>query len=276
VQRPEYDAQFRADMAGYIGLPLLRRGRPDLFEPLMRQDGDDLAAHFPRSGALARTLVLIADAWIALGRYDDAAKAIANAQDVWRAFTHGVDASSVEFETVAASLALATGRAQDARQLLVEGQRRWDPHGLSSQIWRWRFESRLAQADLALGDTAAAGQRAAATLTAMNGRLGSAALPALEADLLLVRGMAQHAAGKLEAASSDLERAVQLRQAHDDTHSLWLAQAQVAHGACLVALNRKPQARTLWEAARRIHAQHREVAPHLAKPLEQLRLALAR
>ena len=83
-------------------------------------------------------------------------------------------------------------------------------------------------------------------------------------------GQAQQRSGQQQAAQTNLERALSLREANDDKNSPWLAEAQVALAECLVSLGERTRARTLLASAKAIHATHRELGEYFKRPLREL------
>jgi tetratricopeptide (TPR) repeat protein len=135
LDRPEYDAQFRADMAGYFGDLLIERGRPDLAEPLLQKDFEDLREHFPRSGAVAARGALLAEAFVAFGRYDEARALVDEAIAIWQRYSSGAaqPICSMKYALASARVYLAQERADDARKVL-------SPYALPTSAAGGRFD----------------------------------------------------------------------------------------------------------------------------------------
>jgi serine/threonine-protein kinase len=84
--RPEYDAQFRADIGSHLAVSLADRGRPDLAEALVRADLDDLLLWFPNSSAVAARRADLALVLAALGRLDEALALAEAAHALWQRY----------------------------------------------------------------------------------------------------------------------------------------------------------------------------------------------
>jgi serine/threonine-protein kinase len=269
--RPEFDAQFRADMASYFGTLLHDRGRPDLCEPLLREDLEDLRRHFPRSSGVALRLADLADTSAALGRYDEARSLAADAIRQWEGFAGdaALPSQGLLFALPASRVALAQGRTDEAKRHL---ERCPAPDGAAHGRFNYEIldcAAQRARIELSEGRPASAHDAATAELDLLRTQFGSAALPHVAARLHLVRGTARHALGDLAGAAEDLRAALAARRGFDDAASLWLAEAQVALADCLAASGARDEARALLDEARRIHAQHREIGAHLTGPLER-------
>ncbi len=119
--RPEYDAQFRADMGGYLARTLCERGRPDLAEALLREDLEDLRRHFPLSASLAARECDMADILSARGQYDEALALADDATRHWERYAGGAAAPARDdfYTLVSARALLAAGRPHDARTRLA-------------------------------------------------------------------------------------------------------------------------------------------------------------
>ena len=98
--------------------------------------------------------------------------------------------------------------------------------------------------------------------------------PGLEAEALLVRGMALLDAGEPAAACAPLDRAVALRREFDDRISPWLAQAEAVHGRCLLLLGEHAAASQAAARAQEIVAANLSLGDPFTKPLQDLKRAL--
>ncbi|MFO1311700.1 MAG: protein kinase [Burkholderiales bacterium] len=271
--RPEYDEQFRSDIASYRSAPLVIRGRPDLSEPFQRADREDLARYFANSYALAVREAELADVALTYGRYDEARALLAAARERWQAYARGLGASSPTACSIAASearLALAQGDLAQARacvdavvQPATAAQGRFTKRALGLAVER-------AEVEFACGNFRRARELADREFRALREAAGAYRLLHPEAVLLLVRGRASLALGDRAAATADLRDALALRHSHDDPASLWLAQVLVALAEC--AAGEEP--RELVAHARGIYAQHPPLGPHVVAPLERIASAM--
>jgi tetratricopeptide (TPR) repeat protein len=136
---------------------------------------------------------------------------------------------------------------------------------LGPLIARWRA------AALRVGGRADAAETVArAGLRAMEPPLRPADLPRLRADLLLERGLALHALGRLPEARVALTDALALRTANDDESSAWRAQTEVALAQTALAMGDRPRAQHLIDLARkriRAGAAHAVFVPDLGNRL---------
>ncbi|MGZ5185503.1 MAG: protein kinase domain-containing protein [Caldimonas sp.] len=268
--RPEFDTQFRADMASYLGFSLPERGRPDLAEPLIRADLEDLQRWFPRSASVAARQADLAAILEALGRDDEAQTLADAALALWQRYAgdRAKSAPGNYYLTVAARLHRLAGRLGQARQLLD-----MLVQPASAETGRWFqpvIEGALERARilLAQGQAQQCRDEAGAELKALRGFCRSNRLPHWEGRLLHVRGLAAEEMGDMAAAAADFDQALALRRFHDDSASLWLAELLVATARCASHTGNLTAARTALEEARRIHRQHAEVAPRWTQPLE--------
>jgi serine/threonine-protein kinase len=284
LDRPEYDAQFRADMAGYFGDLLIERGRPDLAEPLLRKDLEDLREHFPRSGAVAARGALLAEALVAFGRYDDARALVDEAMAIWQRFSGGAaqPVCTMKYQIASARVYLAQGRPDDAREVLSSCALPASAADGRFDVGVLHWAAECARAELALGRPEIACDLASAEIDTMHAQFRGTELSSAQARLHLERGRARQVLGDFDGACKDLRTALARRQRFDDSGSLWLAEVQIALANCLGAIHGEPASRSSREAqqsldeaqallgeAQRIHTLHREVGPHLALPLRR-------
>ena len=275
--QPEFDDQFRADMAAQLGGSLLDRGRADLAEPLLRQDLEDLRAVLPNSGVLADREADMADLVLIFGRYEEASALLQSGHQRWLRYAGGAAAPGrgALYALVGVRLALALGHTDEAHAWLS---------GFvipeAAELGRFHFRCVQLVAVQALLETRCghpdrAMRIADMELTALRQQLDGANLPHIEACLLRSRAEARQALGDQDGAAQDWAAAVMLRRRHDDAASVWLAQDLVGWGSCLADQAGMAQAQGLAGDAGRILSQHPALGAHLLRPLEQLRERLS-
>ncbi|MGE5149083.1 MAG: protein kinase domain-containing protein, partial [Rhodospirillaceae bacterium] len=265
-ERPEYDAAFRANMAGYFGATFVERGRPDLSEAPQREDLEDLRENFPDSYMRALREADLADLELVYGRFAEAQALLKAGHARWQRYAggHHEPARGALFAFVGARLAMAQ-RQPDEALSWVEGVE------LPKTAARGRFcadtlqlVAERARVETAVGRAAAANDRAASELRALRQHLRNMRLPDAEARLLVASGEALQALGNLPLAEAALREAIALRVEHDDAASLWLAEAQIALARCLVQRGRRDEGRALLDNVRAINAQHDASMTYLA------------
>ena len=267
--RPEYDADFRANMAGYLGMTLFDRGRPDFSEAAQREDLEDLRQNFPNSYMRAEREAELAELAVVYGRYDEAENLLTAGYDRWQRYSGGNadPARAAVFAVTGAHLAMAQGKPEAALSWLQQV-------ALPTTAGRgrfWKFPLQLvaerAHLETLRGNAAAGYELAETELKALRQHLGHRQLPDAEARLLQARGQASQAQGDLQRAEADLREALALRRQHDDEASMWLAQVQIALAECLAASGQREEATVLLGEANHIHSQHPPLGPYFASAL---------
>ena len=269
-ERPEYDAAFRANMAGYFGATFVERGRPDLSEAPQREDLEDLRENFPESYMRALREADLADLSLVYGRLDEAQALLTAGYDRWQRYAggHHEPARSALFAIVGARLAMAQ-RQPDKALSWVEGIALPKTAALGRYCAdTLQLVAERARAETAVGRAGAAHDRVASELRALRQHLRNTHLPDAEARLLVASGEALQALGNLPLAQEALREAVALRVEHDDDASLWLAEAQIALARCLIQLGRRDEGCTLLDNARAISAQHDASITYLASAID--------
>ena len=271
--RPEYDPQFRADMASYLASGLSERGRPDRAEALVRADLADLQQWFPNSSAVAAGQADLALVLAALGRLDEARALAEAALALWQRFARGLAATArnAQFLTALSTVHRLAGRPDQAWALLDA----W-PAPTHAARGRWldvvvHCTIERMEVALALGRFDQVRAASDSELAALRTLAGRRHLPHLEGQLRQLRGQAALAAGDTAAASADFDEAIATRRPHDDDASLWLADLWVLRAECARRAVQPGVAEQALAEADRIHACHGEVAAYRSLRLAQLR-----
>ena len=251
---------------------LLADGRIDEARPSVLAGAEYQRQYFPRSVAAANAVRYEAAMDVALGRYDEAAKRLDEAWSIWSAVTEGAAEPVAQnaFLLEQARLFLARGDPAAAIERLA---RVAAPTGATPPLDVDEVAARIlvSQALLKQGSVGEAQSNAAQALQAIVASPVRDYFQTLEADASLRLGQAQQRAGDAKAARSNLERAVELREASDDvSQSPWLAEAQIALSDCLIDLGQRHVAQTLERKAAAIEAVHKELGEQFKAPLRRV------
>ncbi len=251
------DGGWRTAVSGMFADLLPEYGRPDLAEPLVRSDVEDLRRKYPRAGITARSEQKLASVLMTLGRLDDARTTLAQAVERWARVTEGSGPVPVDamFTLAGVRLGLARGDAAQALSQLEALNHATPIDRLWSQLERGR-------ALAAVGRQREAMEAARSVLQELAGLPTGYRPVVLESDAHLLLGQAGLDLGNAKAAEPDLRAALELRLRHDLADSLWVARAQIALSQCEAQLGRREVARQLLAEAQRIH----EVLGVAAKP----------
>jgi len=133
-----------------------------------------------------------------------------------------------------------------------------------------------AQALLSLERTAEAANAASEALDTIVRSPLRDKFQSLEANATLVLGKALQRSGDAAHARSNLERALQLRQADTPGASPWVAEAEIALANCLIDLGERGGARSFFGKAAAIFASHSEIGEQFKKPADALAQRLKR
>lgn len=253
----------------------LVEGNLDGVESGLAADVAELRASYPGSLALARRLVSQAEFLIVVGRLSEAARALAEAQQLWSECLAS-DAHASAFNPLhlaAGSLALARGEPQRAIDAFARVAR---PQGLAADAIApdgLRAELGIVEAESKLARHAEAMTRARAAVGSIRGSPLRSYFPAIEADALLQWGEAEHLSGADDPACVHLASALELWRAIEDRASPRLARAQTSLAGCLLALGRRAEAAELVHAAQAIVAGHLELGEQFKLPLRAVELA---
>jgi tetratricopeptide (TPR) repeat protein len=270
------DANATPDAVGtlnrMLGTALVAEGRLAAGEQHLAAEVADLRADYPGAIPLSRMLVLHAEALTALGRHQAAGAGLEEAERIWH-HTAG-DAAEPDtwnrYQLEQARHLLARGDAAAAEQRLAEVVPPHNAARLPLRVEETQARIARAQARLQLGQPAVARELAQQALDHVQASPLRARFARLEADAALWLGQAELRTGALAQARGHLERALELRQLHDDSASPWLAEAQAALAACLLEMGEPKAARSLADRAQAIHAGHAELGEHLRAPLKAL------
>jgi serine/threonine-protein kinase len=216
----------------------------------------------------AETLEFRAEAETQIGHYAEA-KADLDEASAIRTKIGDTVSSGLLFPTLfaRANLLRATGKANDAMDLLGTAPAETDSAGHISRTWlSWS----IANAELKLAQKQYDDAIAAARLTRSRVEASSARqyLKHHELGAALIEGKGLVLSGNASDAKPLLERAVALSGSiRNMSQSLDQADARVALGECLLDLGDRKRAQKLLAQANAIHARHEEVGPHLISAL---------
>jgi len=232
------DATWRATEVDLMGVTMLIRGRPMDIEPLLIADLESLRTTIPDSDTRNHGELLLAEAWIAMGRLAEARPMLAQAIADRRRFLGDADNAMALLPhlRVQAQLDRAEGAPRAALETLAALPADMPPaHGMEPI----RVEIERAHALRMLGkldEATAAARRALVTLHSLP---PTYPLPHLEAAAWQALGESALAQGDRQAAEDALMRSLALRRAHDIDGSVWIAEAERA----LAATRRSPKGR---------------------------------
>ena len=218
---PRYTTEWRSYTASQMGSSLLERGRPDLLEPLLRADLDDLQRTLPRSPVRSRRERALAEVLAAQGDIEGARKILIAAREHWVRFADGADTPRIEsvFALTQARIELAAGNAAAALSLL-------DPERPATAIDTLTRQIERAHALLQLGPASEAAASADAALRILDAMPTNMRPLALRANALEWRGLARRAQGDAAAAKTDLQQALALRRSHDMPASIHITRIE--------------------------------------------------
>ena len=261
-----------AVVSGIYGKSLLAEGRIAEAEKFVAVDVDDARQHYPESDPLAKALRTQGALFTALGRYAEAEKLLDEALGTWQRIAGSTadPATSNPYLLEQAHLWLARHDPSAAVAVLGKVTSPKNASHLLLRLGETNATILLAEAYLQQDRTADALRTAQQALEHIQRSPLRAYYQTLEADAALRLGQAQQRSGQQQAAQTNLERALSLREANDDKNSPWLAEAQVALAECLVSLGERTRARTLLASAKAIHATHRELGEYFKRPLREL------
>jgi eukaryotic-like serine/threonine-protein kinase len=252
---------------------LMADGRLDEAQQLIIPEVAYLREHYSRGAAMANGIRTEGAVYAATGRYDEAAKRLHDAWDIWISTTGGVaePVGNNPYLLEEARLFLARGDATAAVERLAKVASSKNAANLPLGVDEAAARILLSQASLQQGRVADAESNARQALESIAGSPVRDYFQPLEADAALRLGEAQQRAGDAKLARTNLERAVALRAANDDvTQSPWLAEAQIALADCLIELGQRESARTLIGKAAAIEATHRELGEQFRAPLRRV------
>jgi eukaryotic-like serine/threonine-protein kinase len=218
------------------------------------------------STAQAGSMVRLAHTYTAMGRFAAARAQLDQARAIYDR-THA--RADLRNAALAAEIELLLAeRRPDQASVLAEriAAPPKDPDPLPTAT----LLAALARADIALarGDAAAAIEHAAPLVDAIANHPQRAYMPETDWRIALVYGKALAQASGCAEALQPLRRALALAmQLFDGATSPSLADTQLAVASCELALDRRDEARVLFDAARVIHANHVELGPQYRKPL---------
>jgi len=234
--------------------------------------------HYPKSVAAANSIRYEAAMDVALGRYDDADLRLNEASAVYDAVTAGAAEPAAHNPFVLERVRLLLARG-DSTGALEWSEKMVSPKNAASLPLRAEEVSvRVLQAEALSqqGHFTDARRRAQRALDDVVNSPVRAHFQTLEADASLQLGQAQLQSGDPQSARAHLERAVQLREANDDTaQSPWLANAQIALAGCLVDLGEREAAQALIRKASAIERAHAELGRQFRIPLERVTTRMA-
>lgn len=171
-------------------------------------------------------------------------------------------------------LDLAMNKPEAALKHLAAAPQDSPPPGGVSYNW---LDRTLAEAQIRLAINQDAESLARDALTRVEASPARHYLKQYEADAALIEGTALSRDNRLAGALPLLERAVKLRSEFLDRQlAPELAEALVAQADCLIKLGRRSQAAPLLAQAKSIVARHKELGPHLTRPLHVVQARLAR
>jgi len=271
--RGDDDPLFTAWVLIGIGHALVQSGR-------IEEGLDDLSfaehnqrRYRPDGAALALALEREAEAYVELGRYDDARKSLAEASKIHLdAHEDGIQLN--DNVRMRAHLSAVTGDADGAR----EAARRFRPaDGEPGDLAFTPVERDLVKAEAALAegrfDDAA---RMAGALAAETERSGLASfLRIYRAQAEVLQGKALLQSGRPADAVVPLKDAVALMsEMYDSRRSPALADALVTLADCYLRLNKRDEPKDLLAQAKAIHAAHKELGEHYTRALRELEARL--
>jgi len=252
---------------------LMADGRIDEAQQSIIADVEYLRQHFARGASMANSLRAAGSMYLASGRYDQAAKRLDDAWDIWSRTTGGAadPVGNNPYLIEQARLFLARGDASAAMERLAKVASPKYAAKLPLGVDEVTAGILLSEAALQQGRVADAQGNASDALQRIVSSSARDYFQPLEADAALRLGEAQQRAGDAKTARMNLERAVKLREANDDvTQSPWLAEAQIALADCLIELGQREPARRLIGKAAAIEATHKELGEQFRAPLQHV------
>jgi len=232
---------------------------------------DRMRRQLPDSLPLSRLLLLEAEPLTAMGRYDEARRALDEAWGSWRriAGDAALPALHNRYLIEQARLLLARGASAAAEARLAAVTPPPNAAQLPLRLDETRARLLLAQVRLLQQRPAEAQSLAQQALDHLRGSPLRDRHPRLEAEALLRLGQARQRGGDARAARPELEAALALRAAQESADSPWLAETRVALADCLLDLGDLRGARPLLAEAARAQRSHAELGAHLKAPLQE-------
>jgi tetratricopeptide (TPR) repeat protein len=257
---------------------LMADGRIDEARPSIISDAEYLRQHYSRGAAMGNGIRAEGAMDVAIGRYDEGAKRLGEAWDVWIATTAGAaePVGNNPYLLEQARLFLARDDATQGAEQLARVAPPKNAASLPLRVDETAARILLSQALLQQGHVADAQSNARQALESIVNSPAREYFQTLEADAALRLGQAQQGAGDAKAARANLEHAVKLRETNDEvTQSPWLAEAQIALANCLIDLDQRETARRLIGKATAIEATHKELGEQFKAPLRSVAARLA-
>ena len=233
--------------------------------------------HYAGSPVLAATLRTQAVLCMVLGRYSEARQLVQEAVDIWQRASGGA-LRPWRFNRLVLDMA-RLDLAEDQPDAALSSLERFvawpdseSPPPRPDEVER---DTLAAWAQLQRGDVPAALQLAHAAVDEVAKVAARGRQPGLEADAAMMLGMVLLDAGNPKAARAPLEGALALRREFDDRISPWLAQAEAAHGRCMLLLGDGVAARQAAVRAQEIMAANPSLGGPFTQPLKDLQQALS-
>jgi tetratricopeptide (TPR) repeat protein len=259
VRGPD-DLEWTVDARTSFARVLLARGELETAEREIESAIHTLRAHGPASVYYPIARGVQAELFIARGRWSEAEAAISDARAGIAQFYGPAHQRYAGVLLTEAELRLAQGDAARAeplyRQLLDPA-----PWGGDDADRDANARLGLARVRLIQGRIQDAAALAQTVLDGMLTAPGAEPMPDREAAARLWLGQALRRAGKRGAALGHLQRAVELREAIDDTNSPWLAQARLALARCLKERGAADRANELRASALGALMRHGRLGP---------------
>ena len=268
-------------LAGMINrnaaISLFSEGQFAAAAPFIIEASDQARRFLPNSIVLASRLLPQGQLLTETGHYAEAAPVLDEAASVLQ-IAMGADAHpviSIRFQLARARLLIASGRAEQAIDLLRTLVSQPVPEGAVLPVDRLRAQNMLASALVAAGQIDVAAETAQSVLDQLERSAVRDYYQSIEADAGLQLGRAQIRAGNPRAARANLERSLNLRTANHHPSSPWIAESQIALAECVAALGEHAQAKSLIKRAAAILSSHVELGEHFKQPLTDVQRGLS-